>query len=222
MTVTCIIPARGGSKRFPGKNIALLNGKPLITYSIEAWSKSKYYSGPAIVSTDDDDIGSIARQTGALVAKRPGDLSRGDLPTPVPLLKHILWSLDKYLGMRVHWILFLQPTSPLRTTEDIDNCLDIIAANEADSVTSVCEGKENGAVYVTHADLINGGSFLGQRIYKYEMPPERSIDIDYPEDLIKCEEILNDNSRKLQQPSGGHETSQTDDKKRKRSRRRSK
>jgi CMP-N-acetylneuraminic acid synthetase len=204
--VICVIPARGESKRFPGKNIALLNGKPLIQYSIEAWEKSRYYSKP-IVSTDSPGIAEVAARAGATVIIRPANLSHGDI-NPALLLSHIADHIEKYYQKRVQWILLLQPTSPLRSTEDIDVCLDIVARNEADSVTSInpnskYDSKENGAIYITHADLVKQGSIYGPGLYRYLMPDDRSIDIDYPEDLEKAEEILkggrNDNSRGLHQ-----------------------
>ena len=195
MNVIAIIPARGGSKRLPGKNIAILNGKPLIAYSIEAWNKSKYCTIPAIVSTDDGTIGHGAIKYGAQAIYRPASLAQDDTPM-IPVIKHIIDYLAKYQDYRTHWILILQPTSPLRTVEDIDACLDIVAGNLADSVTSICpetskyETGENGAIYVTHADLINQGKLYGDRLYKYPMKPENSIDIDTQEDLEKAEGII--------------------------------
>lgn len=190
MNITAIIPARGGSKRLPRKNIALLNGKPLISYTISAWAGSKYADSNPIVSTNDDEIAKIARQYGAEVIKRPPGLSQGDLPSPVPILWHVINHIDKYKGYRVQWIVLLQPTSPLRLPEDIDACLDAVNSGQYDSATSVCEGKENGAVYVTHANLINQGKFLGERVFRYEMPRGRSVDIDTQADLDLAEKIL--------------------------------
>ena len=192
--VTAIIPARSGSRRFPGKNTALLNGKPLLAYAIEAWAKSKYYKHPAIVSTDDGESAAIALKYGAYRLGRPLLLAQDDTPT-LAVIQHVIVNLQRYNDTRVHWIIILQPTSPLRTTEDIDKCLDIINANEADSVTSICESskydtKENGAIYIMHADTIAQGTLYGSRLHKYQMPEERSIDIDLPEDLEKAEKIM--------------------------------
>jgi CMP-N-acetylneuraminic acid synthetase len=188
--VTCIIPARGESKRLPNKNIALLNSKPLITYSIEAWNKSKYRTRPAIVSTDNPDIWNIANVNCATTYLRPSLLAQDNTPT-LPVIQNVIDTIQKYYQRRVQWVLILQPTSPLRTTEDIDACLDIISNNQADSLTSVNpEGEENGAIYIMHADLIAQGMLYGRNLYKYEMPAERSIDIDTFEDLQEAERIL--------------------------------
>jgi len=220
--VTCIIPARGNSKRLPRKNILPLNGKPLIAYSIEAWNKSKYYHWPAIVSTEDEEIAGISTQLGARVIKRPVKLCQDDTPT-IQVIQQVYYHLQNY-DRRVHWILILQPTSPLRTADDIDSCLAIIERNEADSLSTICDTskydtKENGAIYICHANQAEQGKLQGPRIYYYSMPPERSIDIDTIEDLQEAEIILNggkvDNSRKLQQPRGEHRRSQNDDIKRK-------
>ena len=132
----------------------------------------------------------IAQDCGAFVLKRPPYLSHGDLPGPHVLLHHIINSLEKYNDLRVGVVIVLQPTSPLRTAADIDACLDLYVGGQCDSVTSVCDGKENGAVYVTHASLIEQGNIYGPRLAKYEMPPERSVDVNYLEDLERCEKIL--------------------------------
>ena len=210
--VTCIIPARGGSKRLPEKNIALLQGRPLIAYAIEAWKESRYYKRPAIVSTDSDLIGTIASGFGAEIIKRPTIYAQDDSPT-IEAVNHVVHSLEKYQHRRIHWILILQPTSPLRVPEDIDGCLDIVARNEADSLSSICpqvstyDTRENGAIYITHANIIRGWTLNGQRHFYYMMPPERSIDIDTAEDLAQAEQILQrgqgDESIKLSHKSGG-------------------
>jgi CMP-N,N'-diacetyllegionaminic acid synthase len=188
--VTCIIPARGGSKRLPNKNILPLNGKPLIAYSIEAWNKSKYYKYPAIISTEDPMIAAKAWDYDAEVIMRPTSLAQDDTPT-LPVIRHVIDTFIRYYTRRIHWIIILQPTSPLRTVEDIDICLDIINDNQADSLTSVNpEGKENGAIYITHADLIMRGTLYGPGLHKYVMPAERSVDIDTLEDLKEAERIL--------------------------------
>lgn len=199
--ITCIIPARGGSKRFPGKNLALLNGKPLIDYAIEAWNRSKYYQRPAIVSTEDADIIKAIAKYNVDLLIRPAILALDSTPT-LPVIKHVIDIKQKYYERRIHWILILQCTSPLRTTKDIDACLDIISNNQADSLTSInSEGKENGAIYITHADLIERGTLYGPNLYKYKMPAERSVDIDTLEDLQEAERILkgegSDNLREL-------------------------
>ena len=200
MEILAVIPARSGSIRLPGKNIKLLNGKPLIAYTIEAWNKSKYFfyspfdsphvvDRPALVFTDSDEISQIAQKYGARFLKEPNYLAKDNVP-PHIWLQYIVESLSKYYQYRAGVIVLLQPTSPLRTATDIDACLDLYMGGQCDSVTSVCEGKENGAVYVTHAALVSQGSIYGTRLAKYEMPPDRSIDIDYLEDFDEAEGLL--------------------------------
>lgn len=228
MNILAVIPARGGSERLPGKNIKLLLQKPLIAYTIEAWDHSNYCQRKALVSTDSDEIAAIAKEYGAEVLKRPPYLSHGDLPGPHVLLKHIIDSLSKYQGYRAGIVVVLQPTSPLRKTIDIDTCIDAYLSGSCDSVTSTCSGKENGAVYVTHAELVNAGSIYGKRPLKYEMPQERSVDIDTLENFYEAERILVgdkkgegvDHSGVLREPLRGHGTGKKDDKGRKRVRRR--
>ncbi len=204
--ILAIIPARGGSKRLPYKNLALLNGISLVAHAIKQAQTSQYITD-IIVSSDDDEILQIASQWGARPLKRPARLSGDETPMHL-VLEHVIDTLEKYSGgtYRAGIIVLLQPTSPLRTSEDIDVALKLYWSGNCDSVTSVCQGKENGAVYVTHASIIRQGSIYGKQLKQYEMPSERSIDIDTQEDLNKAEIILkvqrDDNSRMLKHKAG--------------------
>jgi len=132
-----IIPARGGSKRLPRKNILPLVGTPLIAWTIEAAKASKYCS-TVCVSTDDKEITDISLKFGAEVPfVRPLTLS-SDTATSVDVVLH---ALDYYesIGRKFDFVVLLQPTSPLRTVDDIDNSIKVLLANNALSVTSVCE-----------------------------------------------------------------------------------
>ncbi len=216
--ILAVIPARGGSIRLPQKNLQLVGGVSLVTRAIEQAKASKYILR-IVVSSDDDEILDIARHAGAEGLKRPPSLSRGDLSGLHILLEHVIDTLEKHGGgtYRAGIIVILQPTSPLRTSEDIDACLDLYQSGECDSITSVCNGKENGAVYVTHANLVRAGSIYGQQLKRYEMPEGRSIDVDDAEDLAEAERILeakSDHSGVLHQlDKSGHGAG--DDKKRK-------
>ena len=136
MNIIALIPARGGSKGLPKKNIRLLAGKPLICYSILAAQGCRFIH-QTIVSTDDDEIANVAKSQGATIIKRPAELSRDDSPT----IDAILYTLeqcelqDNYPEI----VVLLQPTSPLRTSADIDNALEWFIDNECDSVISVVE-----------------------------------------------------------------------------------
>lgn len=133
-----VITARGGSKGIPGKNIKLLLGKPLIAYSIEA-AKNSQYLDRCIVSTDYDEIIEAAKKYGADVPfKRPDELAQDDTPH-LPVMQHaIKWVKDNQ-GEEYDYAMILQPTSPLRTGQDIDNCIKKIVDTGADSVISMME-----------------------------------------------------------------------------------
>jgi CMP-N-acetylneuraminic acid synthetase len=138
--IIAIIPARGGSKGVLRKNIKLLAGKPLIAYSIEQAKKSKYVSR-VIVSTEDGEIYKIAREWSAEVIKRPQELAKDNTPT-IDAILHVLDSLRKEEKYIPDVVVLLQPTSPLRTSKDIDdaiklfincqNCLSLVSVTEFD------------------------------------------------------------------------------------------
>lgn len=131
-TFLAIIPARGGSKRLPRKNILDLNGKPLIAWSIEAGITSKYID-KVIVTSDDDEILDIAKQYGSDTLKRPAKLA-SDTATSFDALKHTIDTLERYDN-----VILLQPTSPLRTFLHIDQAIELLESKKADAVISVCE-----------------------------------------------------------------------------------
>jgi len=134
--ILAIIPARGGSKRLPGKNIKNLLGKPLIAWTIEQAKKSKYID-KLIVSTDDKKIAEISKKYGAEVIKRPKILAADSAKT-TDVIFHLLKVLrkEKYIP---EVIVCLQATSPLRTVSDTDNAIEIFLKNRCESVISVCE-----------------------------------------------------------------------------------
>jgi CMP-N,N'-diacetyllegionaminic acid synthase len=133
MSTFALIPARGGSKGIRRKNIKLIAGKPLIVWTIEAALRSSMLEA-VVVSTEDPEIAEIARQAGADVPfMRPAALAQDETPGIDPVL-HALSELTRYLS-----VLVLQPTSPMRTTDDIDGCLRLASQQNASSVVSVCE-----------------------------------------------------------------------------------
>lgn len=133
-TVLAIIPARGGSKGILGKNIYPLNGKPLIAYTIEASLKSNFIT-KSIVSSDEDKILEISAFYGASILKRPSIYSNDDSSSE-DVIKHVLGEL-KEKGEVFDITILLQPTSPLRNSEDIDNSIDLMLSKNASSVISV-------------------------------------------------------------------------------------
>jgi len=140
--ILVIIPARGGSKGLPRKNIKLLNGKPLISYTIQAAKKSKFVDR-VIVSTDDLEIAQISKDCGAEVPFiRPDELS-GDNSSTVEALKHAVVWLKENEGYKPDLICVLQCTSPLRSSKDIDGTIQKLFETDKDAAVSVCEVEVN-------------------------------------------------------------------------------
>ncbi|MGR5336249.1 cytidylyltransferase domain-containing protein [Vibrio gigantis] len=134
--VLAIIPARGGSKRLPRKNVLPLAGKPLIGWSIDAAKNSKYID-QIFVSTDDKEIADVSSLFGIDVPELRPDHLASDTATTESVLTY---TLEKF-GSDVDIIVLLQPTSPLRTAQHIDEALDLFIKKQAFSVVSVtpCE-----------------------------------------------------------------------------------
>ena len=133
-TILGIIPARGGSKGIPRKNIKLLAGKPLIAWTIEEAKKSKYIDR-LILSSEDEEIISVAKQWGCEVPfVRPKELAQDDTPGIAPVLHAVESLQEKY-----DFVCLLQPTSPLREVDDIDGCIEKCVSTKALSSISVTE-----------------------------------------------------------------------------------
>ena len=139
-----IIPARGGSKGLPGKNILPLQGKPLIAHTIEG-ARAAHCIHRVVVSTESTEIAQIARQYGAEVPfLRPAELARDETPT-LPVLQHVLRELAASEGREPDIVVILQPTSPLRRSEDIDRAVNMLEETGADSVVSLCVAEHHPA-----------------------------------------------------------------------------
>ena len=216
-----IIPARGGSKGLRRKNILLVAGKPLIAWTIEAARKSKYLDR-VILSSEDPEIISVAKKSGCEVPfVRPKTLA-GDKTTGIEPVLHAI----KTLKESYDYVVLLQPTSPLRSSADIDGCIkQCISMNSSSCVTVTKPDKSpfwmfsltrkgrlkpllkakrgirrqdlpevyalNGAVYVAESSrLLKARSFITYDTLAYEMPQERSLDIDTEADLIKMSAFL--------------------------------
>ncbi len=135
-----VIPARGGSKGVPGKNIKLLNGKPLIHYTIEA-ARAVFSDDEIIVSTDSEEIKSVAEQTGLKVPFLRPDYLATDTASSQDVLLHALDHFEAEQGVPEN-IILLQPTSPFRNTQHIKEALKVKSA-DAEMLVSVCETKAN-------------------------------------------------------------------------------
>ena len=170
-----VIPARGGSKSVPRKNVRLLCGKPLIAWSIEAADASSLLDR-YVVSTEDSEIAEIAINYGAQVMDRPQELATDEADT-LPVLLHVLEQIEATI------VVLLQPTSPIRDTDLIDRCIRKFLETGADSLATgfTCKyveyGKnekrrqdipgffyDDGNVYVIRADLIRQGDRYGEHI----------------------------------------------------------
>lgn len=137
-----LIPARGGSKGLPNKNIRPLLGKPLIAWTIEQALKSKYLDR-IIVSTEDKKIAKISKEYGAEVPFiRPERLATDDAKT-VDVVKHaIMWFVNHKIDS-FEYIVVLQPTSPLRQSKDIDSAIEYLFKRKARAVISVCQAEHS-------------------------------------------------------------------------------
>jgi CMP-N,N'-diacetyllegionaminic acid synthase len=133
-SVLAIIPARGGSKGIPRKNLREIGGKPLIAWAIEAGRKSQYIDR-LILSSDDLEIISVAQSWSCEVPfVRPAELAKDETPGIEPVLHTLKALTEKY-----DYIVLLQPTSPLRLAEDIDSCLETCLNHQAPACVTVTE-----------------------------------------------------------------------------------
>jgi len=218
-----LIPARGGSKGLPGKNLRPLRGKPLIVHTIEAALKSKVVTR-VVVSTEDAEIARTARSAGAQCPfMRPVELAADDTPS-IHVFRYTIDRMEREENAPIPDLIVLQPTSPLRTSADIDGAVHLFKAKGGDAVISVSaaphplqwykylssEGRlediltgserrrqecrpayhPNGAVYVLRRSLLSRDSLYDGIAYAFEMPANRSVDIDSIEDFEFAEFLL--------------------------------
>ncbi|MEK9132944.1 MAG: acylneuraminate cytidylyltransferase family protein [Patescibacteria group bacterium] len=221
LSVLAVIPARGGSKGIPGKNIAPLNGKPLLAYTIECAKKANL-NGPIVVSTDSDEIAKIAEKYGAQVIRRPAEISGDTAPTESALI-HVLDELKK-TGYLPDVIMTLQPTSPMRKAETVRKFVDEFSkvSGTYDAMLSLHENRtdfwvnkggvfgrlfpnaprrrqareplyaENSALYITKVNsLRESGSVLGFNPTVFIIDEAEALDINEPQDMLLAEFLLN-------------------------------
>ncbi len=135
MRVAGVITARGGSKGVPRKNLALLGGRSLLSYTAESALAAKRLTR-VVVSTDDQQIAAEARRWGLETPFiRPAELARDETPT-LPVLQHAVRELE-LAGEQYDAICLLQPTHPFRCAEDIDRCIELLQSSEADAVMTI-------------------------------------------------------------------------------------
>ena len=186
-----IIPARGGSKGLPGKNIKLLNGKPLIAYTIEAAINSKYIDR-VIVSTDSEDIAEVARQYGAEVPfMRPEELA-SDTAAAIDVYLHATEFVMNETGEKIEKFMVLLPTAPMRTEEHINRAVDFFYENMALTLISIKEAETPITWYMNKDEsnhISNAGFGVGNAVTnrqvnnKYYIPNGAIYILDY--DLLK-------------------------------------
>lgn len=160
--VIAIVPAREGSKRIPNKNIRHLNDKPLITYSIEAGLNSSYID-KLIVSTDSKRIAEISQACRAEVPfLRPSELA-SDTAGSFEVVQHALLYMLNEENAEFDYLLLLQPTSPLRTSKDIDSALELLIEKSADAIVSVCETDHSPIWTNTIPDNLSMDNFVPKK-----------------------------------------------------------
>lgn len=165
-TFLAVIPARGGSKRLPRKNVLSLAGKPLIAWSIEAGLQSRYID-KVVVSSDDEEILQIAKRFGSETIKRPEALA-SDTATTFDAVKHAIEHSGSY-----DYIVLLQPTSPLRDAAQVDAAIELLGEKDADAIVSVCE-MDHSPLWAN--TLPQNGDM--SRFIKDEVKNKRSQDIE--------------------------------------------
>lgn len=199
--VLAIVPARGGSKGIPLKNIANCGGKPLIAWTMEAARRSKYVD-TVVISSDEVLISrtALAFHPDAIWLRRPAELATDETKMEA-VIDDVIGQLPS--GPFAFCVL-LQPTSPLRTTEDIDASLELLVCRAAATVTSVHESYAvpftgmdpprrqdrkptlmlNGAIYAFDVErFMQTHRLIDEETLPYVMPAERAVDVDYPLDL---------------------------------------
>lgn len=163
MKKLAVIPARGGSKGLPGKNFKLMNGKPLIAYTIQAALESGVFDY-VIVSTDSKEIAEIAKENGAMVPfMRPDELA-GDAASSDAAIMHALRFMEEANGEEIGYVCKLQPTSPLRTAEDIRGAFALLSEKNANSIVSVCECEHSPLWTGVIADDLRIDNFMSKQL----------------------------------------------------------
>lgn len=216
LPVLGVIPARGGSKGVPGKNLRPLAGEPLLVHTVRA-ALAAALVDRVVVSTDADDIAAVAAAAGAEVVRRPAQLATDESPTEDALLH----ALDAAGEPGPEWVVTLEPTSPLRPASLIDACVALARERDADGVGVVAETsslvgpvddarfthlipgqprrrqlraplyRETSAVYVTRAShLRRTRSVLADPFYVVVAPEEQVLDINVALDFVVAEALM--------------------------------
>ncbi len=218
MNILVVIPARGGSKGIPRKNLRALAGKPLIYYGIKTSLKSKH-NPDVYVSSDDDEILSISKQIGAKTIKRDSRIANDEI-TLDPVIYDAYKQAEKLENKRYDLIITLQPTSPLLKTSSLDEAIEILMnSNKVETVIAATDDthltwrkkdeiflpnykervnrqyltpvfKETGSFLITRSSIISDSNRIGKNVKLYLLDNGENIDIDTYEDWNLCEYYL--------------------------------
>lgn len=200
--VLAVIPARGGSRGVPRKNLRLVAGKPLLLWTIEAAQRARSLDR-VVVSTENPEIAAVARASGCEVLPRPQELAGGDTTT-LEVLQHVLSLIP------CDTVVLLQPTSPIRSEGLIDTCVERFRRKGCHSLATgfICKYREygtgrnlprqvlsgffydDGNVYVICADLIRSGDRFGKKQERFVISREENLEIDDEFDLWMVDQVL--------------------------------
>jgi len=216
MKVLAVIPARGGSKGIKNKNIRLVNGKPLISYTIEKAQECNLIT-ELIVSTDDNDIIDVVKKHNCDYLLRSKENARDE-----STIESVLFEVLKGLKQKYEVVIVLQPTAPIREVEDIGNVIKMLQNDKSlESVVSVVElndihparmytlSKEldmialdkdlkpvylrNGAIYATNTEsLLKNKKLISDNKKAYIMPESKWLNIDTQRDILMAEVMLSE------------------------------
>lgn len=219
MKTLIVIPARGGSKRIPRKNVRIMCGKPLICYSIENANALKAYMDVDVaVSTDDEELGGIVEKRGVEVIARPKELAT-DKVTLDPVIYHAVQYMEREKQCTYDTVITMQATSPTLKFKTLKKAICFFEESEWDTILSamnkphlswgVCDGKitknyekrlnsqelpanyvETGGFLITRRECVTENGRIGAKVNIFEIPEEEAIDIDTYSDWVLCENIL--------------------------------
>ena len=219
MKTLIVIPARGGSKRIPRKNVRIMCGKPLIVYSIEnAKSLREFLDVDVCVSTDDEELLSIVEKRGVDVIRRPAELATDNV-TLDPVIYHAVLEMEKAKECKYDTVITMQATSPTLKSETIKAAITFFEKSEYDTIISamnkphlswgVKDGKivknyekrlnsqelpanylETGGFLITRRECVSENGRIGQNVNIFEISEDEAIDIDTYSDWVLCENIL--------------------------------
>ncbi len=219
MRTLIVIPARGGSKRIPRKNVRLMCGKPLITYALQnAKNLSEFIDVDVAVSTDDEELGGIVGKMGVTVVTRPKELAT-DRVTLDPVIYHALLEMEHKNQVKYDTVITMQATSPTLKTETLKRAIDFFHGSEYDTIISAMNNPhlswredngqivknyekrlnsqelpknyvETGGFLITRRECVSAEGRIGNKVNIFEISVDEAVDIDTEADWIVAESVL--------------------------------